>query len=450
MATSLCRTGQGVKSKAWFAVLLCCASNQIAVPAEKALPPYELENGLTVVLDPLTQSDQVAVVVLFSLGNAHDPVGRSGRSHLLEHLYATSATTASAARDVNQLVQRYGGQFNVQTGHDYTVVAGVVGADAVEEELKDAALRMTDLRISQADLDREVPRMLAELRNMYGGIPALAGINHVRNRLHALPGGGRYGGADDHVDAMSVDELNDLWQDYYKPNNAILAVAGGFDVDEVRDAILRYFGKIPAGKPPPLKALAGEPTNGTVDRVSVSPITPDATGVVAVGYAAPRAGSRLHAPFLVVVSRLWADVQGGFRPGKPPPVFHTPLDDPTVLVLQAELSTADQAESVLNRLDERLRKALTDELTRQDRRRATNSMAMLGTVEMPRAMWRQNVYGLAFSAGRRLQLGIDGEELRDAIETVTNADMRRLGTSVFAPSKRVAVVVDPVGERAGK
>ena len=406
--------------------------------------PYLLDNGLTVVLQPATGADQVAVVVLFSLGNADDPRGRSGRAHLLEHLYGTSATAKSAARDVNQLVQRYGHRFNMQTGYDYTVIAGTVGTDAIEDELEDAALRMASLLVSQEDLEREVPRMLLELSNMYGGVPALAGLNHVRNRLLAVPAGGRYGGTDEHLEGMGVDELQDAWRDYYKPNNAILAVAGGFDVAEIRDVIARHFGSIPIGKPTPRQVPERETRTGPVARVTVSPIMPHAAGVVAVGYAAPQPGSELYAPFLVVVSRLWAEIQGRFEPGKPPPVYYQPVDDPTVIILSAECSAATLADSVLNELDERLQSALTAKVTRGDRLRTVNSMAMLlGTVDVPTTAWRQNVYGLAFSTARHLQLGIDGTALRKAIEKTTDADMRRLATSVFAPSKRVAVVIEP-------
>lgn len=434
---------QRVMLKAWFATLLCFASSQTGVADEKALPPYQLENGLTVVLNPIAQLDQVAVVVVFSLGNAHDPLGKSGRAHLLEHLYATSATDASAARDVNQIVQRYGPRFNMQAGHDYTVIAGTVGADAVEDELEDAASRMASLRVTQEDLEREVLRMLLELRNMYGGVPALAGMNHVRNRLLALPAGGRYAGADEHLEGMGVDELQGAWRDYYKPNNAILAVAGGFNVAEIQEGIERHFGSIPIGKPTPPRVPGQETRTGTVTRVRVSPVAPHAAGVVAIGYAAPQPGSELYAPFLVVVSRLWAEIGGRLQPGKPPPVYYLPLDDPTVIVLSAEWSDTTPADSALNELDERLQSALTARVKRRDRRRTVNSMALLGTVDVPTTAWRQNVYGLAFSTARRLQLGIDGMALRKAIEKTTDADMRRLATSVFAPSKRVAVVIDP-------
>ena len=443
MSSNIGKIGVALTTAAIYAGLAGCTSNQASTTDNEEIRPYRLDNGLTVVLRPLAKADRVAVVVLFDMGSGHDPVGKSGRAHLLEHLYATSATATSGVRDMNQLAQRYAGQFNMQTGYDYTVIAGVVAKDAVAEELEDAASRMTSLRVTREDLEREVPRMLLELRNMYGGIPALAGINHVRNRLHAIPGGGRYGGAGEHLEAMNVDGLQRDWRDYYKPNNATLAVAGGFNVAEVRDAIARHFGPIGAGKATPSKTPAGEAPTGKVSRVSVSPVVADASSVVAVGYAAPQPGSELYAPFLIVASRLLAEGQGRFQPGKPPPVFYTPMDDPTVIVLQAELSDAVGAESALNGLDQRLEAALTAKLARMDRQRTLNFMGMLGTVQIPSAVWRQNVYGLAFSSGRRLQMGIDGAGLRTAIEETTDSDMQRLAASTFAPSQRVAVVIEP-------
>ena len=59
-------------------------------PGARADQPYQLDNGLTVILRPVPGANQVAVVLLFNLGGDHDPVGRSGITHLLEHLYCTA------------------------------------------------------------------------------------------------------------------------------------------------------------------------------------------------------------------------------------------------------------------------------------------------------------------------------------------------------------------------
>ena len=404
--------------------------------------PYKLDNGLTVILRPVSTSNQVAVVVLFNLGGDHDPIGKSGRAHLLEHLYCTATAGDTPARDVMQFQKHYVAGWNAQTGADYTVFAGVVAAEQLVAELKDAAARMNDLHITEADLNREVPRVLTELRNMYGGIPSLAGLNRVRTQLHPISQGGQHGGALKHIKAMTLNELQQIWTDYYKPNNAILSIAGRFDVAETRQLIHQNFGQIPAGKSPPTKPPKAPAKTGTTEHVTVKPVMYNATGVAAIGYTAPLPGSKDYAPFLIVVSRLLAHAQNTFQPGKVLPVYYPPLDDTTTIVLQTNLLADTDSEAALKQLDQRLNAALTSPLTSQDKQRTLNFMAMLGTVNRRDAMWMQNLYGLAFSVGRRYQRKLDGNELRDAIQRVTDADMQHLATKLFAPEKRGSVIVE--------
>jgi zinc protease len=403
--------------------------------------PWRLDNGLTVLLRPVPDSKQVAVVLLFNLGADHDPAGGSGTAHLLEHLYCTAAAGDAPARDFAQIQKRYGSGYNQQTGADFTVFAGVVPAGALEEELGDAAARLGALRIVGADLEREVPRVLAELQNMYGGIPSLAGINHVRAELHPIGAGGRFGGAATHVQAVRLDALQKLWQDYYKPSNAALVLAGGFDEAKTRETIRRRFGPIPAGLAPPAKPPRPGAETGKTLRIRVKPVVPGATGVAAVGYAAPLPGSRDYAPFLLAVSRLMASAQGA-PPGPVPPLYYPMLDDPATIALQAPLTAGEDAEAVLNHLDQRLQAALAPELRPQDTMQALQGTALLGTVDLPDTLWAQNLYGLAFGVGRRHQLKIDGGELRAAIQRVTGDDVKRLASGVFAAANRVAVVVE--------
>ena len=45
---------------------------------------FELDNGLTVILRPVTNSVLVACVTLFDVGELHDPPAKSGLGHLVE------------------------------------------------------------------------------------------------------------------------------------------------------------------------------------------------------------------------------------------------------------------------------------------------------------------------------------------------------------------------------
>ena len=420
-----------------FTITVCVL---LAVPTlfAETPDPYTLDNGLTVILRPMPKASKLAFVVLFNLGSAHDPIGKSGMAHLLEHLYVTAAAGDTSARNAMQFMKRYPAGQNAQTGLDFTVIAGVVEPTQFAEELTDVAARMNDLRITEADLTREVSRVSQELRNMYGGIPWLAGLNHVRAQLHPIPQGGQYGGAPAHVQAITVRELQQFWKDYYKPNNAILIIAGKFDAAEARKSIHANFSHIPIGKSPPTKPPTPIAKTGGIHRVTVKPLVKDATGVAAIGYTPPTIGSEEYAPFLVVVSRLWASQQRTFQMGKVQPIYYVPLMDPTTFALQAELPDEKDSETVLRELNQHLHTALTSKFTPQDKQQTLNAFAsLLGKLE-----WILDLYSFAFIVGRQYQLQIDNKALIDAVQRVTDADIQLLATSIFAPEKRVTVIIE--------
>ena len=410
-----------------------------------ASPPktFQLDNGLDVILKPLPAAEKVAVVLLFDVGADHDPPGKSGRAHLLEHVYCTAAAGDNPVRDFRQIQRRYGMGYNQQTGSDFTVFAGVVGPDQLEEELEDTAARMRDLRLNKADLEREVPRIEHELTNMFGGMPNLAGVNHVRKHLFPIPKNGQPGGNPEHVRRLSLEELQQDWKLHYKPTNATLVLAGSIEIGASRMLVDKHFGAIPSGKAPAAptpkdKRGAKSPETRTI---TVNPIIPNATGLAAVGFAAPLPSHKDYAPFLLVVSRLRAASQMIPKQGQPLPLFYPPIDDPSTIVLQEPIAADGKPDDALKKIELRLKSALEEKPSTLDKQRTIQSMAMLGTAEMPDAMWSQNVYGLAFSLGRRHQLKIDGKKLRNEIQRVTDRDLKRLAKSTFAPKNRETVVI---------
>ncbi len=412
------------------------------VPAE-TLEPYKLDNGLTVFLRPVSTANKVAFVVLYNIGENHDPLGKSGMAHLLEHLYVTAAAGDTPARDVMQFTRHYPAGWNAQTGTDYTVIAGVVEAEQFSEEVKDVAARMNDLRITESDIKREVPRVKQELTNMYGGIPMLAGINHVKTQLHPISQGGQRGGAMAHIQTITLDELQQFWKDYYKPKNAILIVAGKFDVEGAKKSIHENFNQIAPGKPLPTTHPKPNPKTGDVHKINVQSVVPNATGVASIGYAAPLPDSKEYAPFLIVYTRLLVKLRTKFGIGKVQPIYYPILDDTSTFVLQKELTSEEDIDAVQKELDERLQAVLIPKPTQQDKQQTINFLAMpLDIADIPDFYLIQNIYGLAFAIGRRHQLQINGKELRDAIEAVTDADIQNLAKTIFAPEKRATVIIE--------
>ena len=237
-------------------MLFACAGATLA--AEKDVQEFRSSGGLRVLLRRVPGAGRVALVTLFDIGGDHDPQGRSGLAHFVEHLHVTAAAGPTPARTYAELVKRYAGQANAQTGFRYTVVAQVFPKGALHTEILDAAARMRELKITQADVDRERPRVLTELANMYERLPALAAANQARLLVRPTASGGRHGGTPAEVERMTLAELRAFHAKYYKLRNAILVLAGEFDPAAARAAIEKAFADVPAGEaaPAPTKHIA--------------------------------------------------------------------------------------------------------------------------------------------------------------------------------------------------
>ncbi len=298
---------------------------------------FVLDNGMTILLRRVRGARAIALTVLYSIGGDHDPAGHSGLTHMVEHIYVTAAAGQAKVRTAEEFAQRYALGANAQTGHRYTVFAAVFAAAELDSELQDAAARMGDLRITPADIERERPRLLEEVDNMFGAMPMLAALNNARELVRPTPAGGQHGGSPEQLRALTLEEVRAYWQRYYKPRNAILSLAGDFDSAVVRKAIETHFARISPGEKAPSPLEAPKPKLGNNRELSVNAFEPNAASVACLAYAAPQPGDALYVPFLVLISRLWAaGSKLGMDGPTGSPVYFTPLDDGSVVAVSTE------------------------------------------------------------------------------------------------------------------
>jgi zinc protease len=401
---------------------------------------FQLENGLSVLLRPIAGARQTAVVVLFDIGGDHDSPGRSGLAHLTEHLYVTAAAGQTPARDVASLIKASPHGWNAQTGDRYTVVAGVVPNDGLAQELERAAARMGDLRITEADLAREKPRVIEEVGNMFSAMPALAAMNNAREQVRPTPQGGRKAGVPEQVLAIRVEDVTDHWQRYYKPTNATLVVAGGFDVSPVKTQITQWFASLPRGEKIPEPADPGKSKFGEVPLIESLPILRSATSTAAVAYLAPSPQDRRYPAYLTLVARLYeSDGPLAKLFGSGVQVVAPVLDDPAVVVLTTAVKGGETAEDAIARLDAHVGKAVAGGARPGEAARVRQAFGALLRPDTTSA-FRPNVYGVAFAAGRTRQLGLD-DPLGKALDDVTDDDLRQVAAELFGPTRRGAAFV---------
>lgn len=409
-----------------WAILLASTAHAQPAPERMALP-----NGLRVTLWPLDNASSVAVVTLIDVGERHDPPGRSGLAHAMEHLLVTCATDVSKPTHADALFARYGGQFNAQTGEDYTLLAGVVAPDDLHEELRLAAARLKALKITQADLDRELPRLELELRNMHEAMPALALSSAAKAAALPLQRGARKGGVIEDLRALAAEDYRERLREVYGASTSRLTVVGRFDLDATKRTIELLFGDVPPAAPP------GAPSPRAERRQTpqVLPALTGAPGEIRVAFAMPGRTSPHFGASVIIANRLserWPREEGTQFP-----VVWQPIEQPEVLTLTLALAPGEAIESGIERLDDLVRDIALARLSSADAfKTAMRYGQFLGATPIPALIAAQNPYFAAVVIARSEQLGVPPDHLTRAIRETTHDDILACYERVFSPKVR--------------
>jgi len=336
-----------------------------------------LANGLRVVLTPDPSAPVVGVAVVYDVGIRSEPAGRTGFAHLFEHLMFQGSANLEKLAHFRH-VQGSGGTFNGSTHFDYTDYYETLPGNALERALFLEADRMRGPRLTEENLRNQVDVVKEEIRvnvlnRPYGGFPWLK-LPPVMFDTYPNAHDG-YGSFDD-LEAATVADAAEFFDKYYAAGNAVVAVAGDFDLETAKALAERHFCDVPARPAPVLPDfaepdLAAERRHSYTDRLAPLPAVASAWRVpdpltdlagylpyvVLAEVLTDGDASRL-VERLVLRDRAVTSVGGyiGFM-GEP-----FAVRDPTALLLQAHLPPGGDVEKVLRTVDEEADRLATDGL----------------------------------------------------------------------------------------
>lgn len=248
------------------ALLAPAYAQQRPAPAASAtVPPIAytertLANGLRVYAIRDTSSANVSVQVWYDVGSKDDPAGRSGFAHMFEHLMF-KATRNLVPEQLDRLTEDVGGYNNASTADDYTNYYEVVPANHLQRLLFAEADRMATLVVDPKTFASEREVVKEELRSRilaqpYGKLFGLyAPMVSYSRHPYARPGIGSI--AD--LDAATIDDIRAFHATYYRPDNAVLVVAGNFDPAQLNRWVDQYFGPIAKPNRPIPRVTIDEP-----------------------------------------------------------------------------------------------------------------------------------------------------------------------------------------------
>ncbi len=232
------------------------------IPVEK----FRLDNGLLVMLSQDKTAPIVAVNLWYHVGSANERIGRTGFAHLFEHMLFQGSENVEANEHF-ELVQRAGGTLNGSTWLERTNYFETVPSNQLALALWLEADRMGALlpAMTQKKLDTQRDVVKNERRWSVDNQPygtcweKLQELTYPESHPfhHSLIG------SMEDLSEASLEDVAQFFRTYYTPDNAVLSVAGDFEIDEARMLVEKYFGPIPKGQGiPPLKKMDLPPTFG--------------------------------------------------------------------------------------------------------------------------------------------------------------------------------------------
>lgn len=225
---------------------------------------HQLANGMQIIVHRDQSSPLAAFNLLYKVGSRNENEHRTGFAHLFEHLMFGGSRNVP---DYDQVTQIIGAENNAFTTNDMTDYHLVVPSANIETVFWLESDRMNELTISDETLEVQRAVVIEEFKQRCLNQP-YGDLDHLSRQLAFKVHPYRWPtiGLDiKHIAEASLAEVRNFYYNHYAPSNAILAVAGNVDPQEIFALAEKWFG--PIERRPSIMPIHAEPPQ-TEQRIS--------------------------------------------------------------------------------------------------------------------------------------------------------------------------------------
>ncbi len=394
---------------------------------------FTLDNGLKVLVHEDFSTPMAAVNIVYNVGSRDEDEQRTGFAHLFEHLMFGGSKHIPV---YDEPVQSVGGENNAFTSPDITNYYLTLPAENVETAFWLESDRMLSLSFDPNALEVQRKVVIEEFKQRYLNQP----YGDLWLKLRPLaytthPYRWATIGKDiEHIERATLDDVKDFFFKYYRPNNAVLVVAGAVTVAQVRQLADKWFAPIPAGEPY-VRNVPQEPEQTVARKLETSAAVP-LNSLIKTYHIPARYGADFHEADLI------SDILGRGKSSrlyqallKNIPLFNSitasviPSLDPGLLIIKGNLNpgvTMESAdEAIENLVQDFVENGTTAEELEKVKNQAEASLAFSQVELLNRAM------NLAYAANAGDAAWVNEDE--EKIRVIQPADIQRVARQVLRP-----------------
>lgn len=230
-----------------FFVFLFAGAQTISAQNKIEFTEYKLKNGLHVILHQDNSKPVVAITVTYHVGSKNEDPTRTGFAHFFEHLMFEGSENIKRG-EFDKIVQNAGANYNAYTSFDETVYYLNLPSNQIELGLWIESERMLHAKIDEVGIETQRNVVKEEKRQRIDNQPYGTLLEKMfANSFTVHPYRWMPIGSFQYIDQASMEEFINFYETFYVPNNAVLSIAGDFNINDVKKLIENYFGEIPQG-----------------------------------------------------------------------------------------------------------------------------------------------------------------------------------------------------------
>ncbi|MDA3866296.1 MAG: pitrilysin family protein [Salinivirgaceae bacterium] len=236
---------------------------------------YDLENGLHVILHQDHSTPIVSVSVMYHVGSKNEKPDRTGFAHFFEHLMFEGTKNIERG-EYSEIVEKAGGTLNANTSNDRTYYYEILPSNELELGLWLESERMLHARVDSIGIATQKKVVVEEKKQNYDNRPyGDILIQTMKRAFKEHPYQWTTIGHEDHIRAAEDREFMEFYNMFYVPNNAVLVIAGDFEIEAAKKYVDKYFSTIPKGtqeirRPEPNEPpLGGEVRDTVYDQIQL-------------------------------------------------------------------------------------------------------------------------------------------------------------------------------------
>ncbi|MHB8971451.1 MAG: M16 family metallopeptidase [Pirellulaceae bacterium] len=200
---------------------------------------HEYENGLVLVTQRMDWVESAAFSLLVPAGCVRDPRERLGLGNITCEMVQRGCGPRDSRQFVNDL-ENLGVDHSSSVSNAHTSFGGAMPAEKIEDALTIHADLVLRPHLPADQLEEARLACIQEIRALEDDLAQRA-IQELRWRRYGDPFGRNSQGTLEAMQRITLDDLHQFFGAHYRPNGAILSVAGKIDFPRLRDHVGQLF-----------------------------------------------------------------------------------------------------------------------------------------------------------------------------------------------------------------